>query len=99
MVYSKAYEAWKEIALIILNQAKYRLRIDFPIILECHFYVDNLRKRDLSAMYEGIQDCLVNAGVIADDNYTIVAGHDGSRIHYDKKNPRTEVFIRKIPIV
>jgi Holliday junction resolvase RusA-like endonuclease len=96
VVYSQAYESWKNDALRILGQFKYRLKINFPIILQCHFYVDNKKIRDLSNMYEGIADCLVSAGVLADDNCAIVSGHDGSRIFYDKRNPRTDITIYRL---
>lgn len=93
VVYSEAYESWKNDALRILSQYKYRLRIGFPIILQCHFYVDKRGRRDISALYEGIQDCMVTAGIILDDDCNIVIGHDGSRVYYDKRNPRIEVSI------
>lgn len=35
-------------------------------------------------------------GVIKDDNSRIVAGHDGSRVLYDKENPRVEITITPI---
>ena len=44
-------------------------------------------------MLEAIDDIMVRVGLLADDNYTIVQSHDGSRILHDKENPRTEVYI------
>lgn len=38
-------------------------------------------------------DILVEAGLILDDNYKILAAHDGSRVLVDKSNPRTEIEI------
>jgi hypothetical protein len=35
-------------------------------------------------------------GIIEDDNSQIVAGHDGSRVRYDKNNPRTEIEITEM---
>lgn len=40
-----------------------------------------------------MDDALVAAGVLADDNSQIIVSHDGSRVLYDKDNPRTEVTI------
>jgi hypothetical protein len=40
-----------------------------------------------------LHDILVKAKVLEDDNYKIVIGTDGSRVYYDKENPRTEVEI------
>jgi Holliday junction resolvase RusA-like endonuclease len=54
------------------------------------------RKCDLTNLLEAIDDVLVKAGVIEDDNYTIIASHDGSRVHYDKENPRTEIIITEV---
>lgn len=93
VIYSKAYQEWKNNILQILNQYKYKKKIAYPIILECHFYVKDLRIRDISALYEGIQDCMVSAQILVDDNCQIVIGHDGSRVFLDRKNPRTEVSI------
>jgi len=53
------------------------------------------RKCDLSNMLEALDDVLVKYGLLEDDNYTIVESHDGSRVLYDKENPRTEVYITK----
>lgn len=38
-------------------------------------------------------DLLVAYGIIEDDNSKIVASMDGSRVSYDKDNPRTEAEI------
>ena len=55
--------------------------------------MDSAVKVDLSALYEGIQDVLVELNVITDDNYTIVASHDGSGVFIDRDNPRMEIEI------
>jgi hypothetical protein len=47
-------------------------------------------------MLNCIDDVVVKAGLLKDDSYKIIAGHDGSRILYSKENPRTEVYITKI---
>ena len=39
---------------------------------------------------------MVTCGLLADDNRDIIAGTDGSRVYYDKENPRTEVEIAPI---
>ena len=55
--------------------------------------MDSDSKVDLSALYEGIQDELVKLEVLTDDNYTIVASHDGSGVFVDRVNPRMEIVI------
>lgn len=39
---------------------------------------------------------LVRAGVLKDDHSGIIVSHDGSRVLYDKDNPRTVLFIREM---
>jgi len=53
------------------------------------------RKCDLTNMLECIDDVMVKAGLLDDDNFNIIASHDGSRVLYDKSNPRTEVYIER----
>ena len=51
------------------------------------------RRVDLLNLLEATLDILVDARILEDDNSNIVGGHDGSRVLYDKENPRTEIFI------
>lgn len=67
--------------------------IDYPVNVECHFFMPTHRKCDLTNLLEAIDDIMVKAGLIADDNFTVIQSHDGSRVHYDKSNPRTVVCI------
>jgi len=69
------------------------LKIDTPVILLCNFFMQTKRRVDLSALYEGIQDVLVEKGYLADDHSGIVIGHDGSRAYLDRDNPRMEITI------
>lgn len=69
--------------------------IDYPINVKCLFYMPTHRKCDLTNMLEAIDDVLVKYKLIEDDNYTIIVSHDGSRVFYDKANPRTEIIIEK----
>ena len=70
--------------------------IDYPVNIKCLFYMKTRRKCDLTNLLEAIDDILTHYGVIADDNYCIVAAHDGSRVFVDKDNPRTEVVIEEV---
>lgn len=70
--------------------------IDFPVNIECRFYRSSYRRCDLTNLLEAIDDILVKYGVIADDNFKVVAGHDGSRVFVDKEHPRTEIFITRL---
>ena len=70
--------------------------IDFPVNVECHFYMATRRRVDLNNLLESATDLLVAAGVLEDDNSNIVVSHDGSRVHYDKEKPRTEIIISEV---
>ena len=90
---SKKYKEYESTAAWFLRR---RLNINEPVNVKCLFYMKNRQKCDLTNMLEAIDDILVKCGVLADDNYTIVQSHDGSRILHDKENPRTEVYIEYI---
>lgn len=60
------------------------------------FYRADRRRTDLVNLQNAVLDILVQAKILADDNYKIVVGMDGSRVYYDKDNPRTEITISPI---
>ncbi len=64
--------------------------------VRCVYYMATRRKVDLANLIEATCDILVKAGVLADDNSSIVAAHDGSRVDYDKQNPRVEIWIEEM---
>ena len=67
--------------------------INTPVNVKCLFYMPTRRKCDLTNLLEAIDDILVKTGVLADDNYTVIESHDGSRVYYDQDRPRTEIYI------
>ena len=89
---SKAYRDYEKNAPWFLTP-KPKKPIDYPINLQCLFYMPTHRKCDLVNMLECIQDVLVKAGVLVDDNFAVVESVDGSKVLYDKNNPRTEIYI------
>lgn len=92
---SSAFKAYQKGALMLIPAAA-RQRINYPVNVKATFYMPTRRACDLTNMLEALDDVLVDADVIADDNYNVVAGHDGSRVLYDKERPRTEVTITKL---
>lgn len=90
---SKKYKEYEQQALWFIPKNIY---IDYPVNIKCLFYMPTHRKCDLTNMLEAIDDVMVKAGLLADDNFTVIEGHDGSRVLYDKDNPRTEVYIEQI---
>lgn len=88
------YKEWHQSALEQLGiMKKPELPIDYPVNLRCKFFTKTNGRVDLSALYEGIQDVLVEIGVLADDNFKIVASHDGSGVEWSKFDPRMEITI------
>lgn len=76
--------------------SKYKLKIDYPINLKCVYYRKTKHRVDLTNLLAATCDILTDCGVIADDNCKIVVSHDGSRVDFDKENPRVEIEIEKI---
>lgn len=70
--------------------------IDGPVNVRYLFYMQTRRKVDLVNLEEAMDDILVGRGILKDDNASVIAGHDGSRVLYDKKNPRVEIEITDI---
>ena len=69
--------------------------IDYPINIECLYYMPTRRKVDITNLLSATHDILTKHNVIADDNMDIVVSVDGSRVFYDKENPRTEITISR----
>ena len=94
MLPSKSYKEFeKEVLNFIKAHPELKLHIDEPINLECHFYKDKNYKSDLVGYLQAIQDALVKAEVLVDDNTNIVATTDGSFVELDRNNPRVVVRI------
>lgn len=91
---SKKYKEYEQTALWYIP--KQRAPINMPVNVKCVFYMPTKRKCDLVNMQEAILDIMTKAGLLVDDNFTIVQSMDGSRVLYDKENPRTEVVIESI---
>lgn len=92
---SARYKKYEREAAGYLNPRPPR-PIECPINVKCLFYMPTRRLVDLTNLLEAVDDVLVNEGIIKDDNSRIVVAHDGSRVLYDKDNPRTEIYITKI---
>ena len=88
---SKAYKEFEESALWFIE----RVGIDYPVNVKAYFFMKTRRKVDLTNLLEALDDVLVKGGMLVDDNYQIIASHDGSRVFFDKDNPRIEVEIER----
>ena len=91
---SKQYKTYERDSLWFIP--KLTKPIDYAVNIKCLFYMQTKRKVDLTNLLEAIDDIMVKSGLLADDNFTIIQSHDGSRVLYDKQNPRTEVYISMV---
>lgn len=69
------------------------LMIDCPVNIEAKYYIGKDSRVDISNLHSALHDILVHYKTIKDDDRTIVAGTDGSRVYVDHEYPRTEVII------
>lgn len=90
---SKKYKEYEKAAVRFIprNRTYY-----YPVNVKCLFYMPTRRRCDLTNMLEAIDDVMVKAKLLIDDSYNIIHSHDGSRVLYDKENPRTEVYIENV---
>lgn len=72
------------------------LGIDQPVNVAAKFYMPTRRRVDLTNLNEALHDILVNYGILTDDNAKIIVSTDGSRVYWDKENPRIEVIITAV---
>lgn len=89
---SKQYKAYEKQAIWYLRPTPEK-PIGQPVNVRMEFYMPTRRRVDMVNLQESCLDVLVEAGILEDDNCNIVAGMDGSRVYYDKSNPRTEIII------
>ena len=90
---SKQYKEYERDAMWFIPRPEQP--IDTPVNVKCTFYMPTRRKVDLTNLLEAVDDIMVKAGLLKDDHSGIVVSHDGSRVLYDKENPRTEVEIEE----
>lgn len=91
IVPSKVYKAYEKACGPYLEP----LGIDYPVNVKATYFMPTHRRVDLVNLHEALHDILVTHGVLADDNCRIIVSTDGSRVSYDKDNPRTEVEIER----
>jgi Holliday junction resolvase RusA-like endonuclease len=66
--------------------------------LKAIFYREANYKSDLVNYMQALQDVLVKAGILEDDNVKVVYSIDGSRVLTDKHYPRIDVEIERVAI-
>lgn len=92
---SKAYKEYVNDCIFLVRETDKKLAMPIwgSVNVKGIFYMAKRRKVDLPNLIECLCDVLVTFGVLGDDDCTIVVSNDGSRVLYDKVNPRTEVYI------
>lgn len=95
LIQSQNYIDFAELAKPQLLQQYKDNAIDYAVNVKLIYYRADNRRTDLVNLQNATLDILVDANVLADDNYKIVASTDGSRVYVDKDNPRTEIYISK----
>lgn len=97
LIPSKQYKQFEKDCLPYLNRVKNAAGIiNFPVNVQCVFFTEAKRKIDLPNLLNAVDDAMVKSGLIVDDNRDIIAAHDGSRVFYDKFNPRIEIIITEL---
>ena len=95
LIPSKAYETYSEACMWQINTQYKGEPIKDKVNIKCLYYMPTRHRVDLLNLMSATMDILVDAEVLEDDNSKIVVSHDGSRVFYDKENPRVEVYIEK----
>ncbi len=94
---SEANEVFEKESLQYFAHVKNQIgTINYPINVKAIFYRDTMRRVDLTNSCEALDDAMVHAELLIDDNRDIIAGHDGSRVYHDKVNPRIEIEITEL---
>lgn len=100
LIQSKSFLEYESDAIEQLEEIKKKNKIskpiNQPINIKCIYYRGDKRRCDLLNLLNATADILVDAGIIEDDNYNILVSADGSRVFYDKENPRTEIEIKEV---
>ena len=89
---SAAYKAYERDCLRQIT-GMHRVGLSEPVNLKAVYYMPTKRRVDLVNLLEATNDILVHAGVLTDDHSGVIVSHDGSRVRYDKHNPRAEITI------
>lgn len=92
---SKQHDAYKAKAGRFLHP-KPDEPISCPVQVKYLFYMQTRRIVDKSGLMQAADDLLVESGILEDDNSRILVSHDGTRVLYDKENPRTEIYITEM---
>lgn len=95
MIQAKRYKQYESDAGYFIPDSL-RRNINYPVNVKAIYYMPTRCRVDLCNLHAALHDILVKYEVLEDDNCKILVSTDGSRVEYDKENPRTEVEITEI---
>jgi len=92
---SDNYKKWHEPAIIQLNAQKTLVNWNYPVRVSMKFYRESKRRWDYNNISQAILDCLVETGIIIDDDaehcIPVFIGYE-----IDKERPRCEIIIEEV---
>lgn len=90
---SKAYTQYERACKEFLPKCN---TISEPSNIKCVYYMRTRGRIDLTNLLSATMDTLVHHKIILDDNRNVAVSHDGSRVFWDKENPRCEIEITPV---
>ena len=84
---------WQDSALLQLK-SKYKGQFDNKVTIAYHFYVKDNRRRDIDNLVASVNDVLVKAGLVSDDDWKHLA-IGGADAEVDKDNPRVVLYVEE----
>lgn len=93
---SPQYKSYEEECGWYIKQQYKGKPIDYPVSVKSLYYMPTKGRVDISNLLEATHDVLVKYSVLKDDNSKIITSVDGSRVLYDNKNPRAEIYIEQV---
>lgn len=90
---SQKYKEYEARAMLYMPRLK--TPISDPVNVRCVYFMESHRRVDLTNLLEATSDILVRYGILEDDNSNILWSVDGSRVMYDKSDPRVEIEITR----
>ncbi len=101
IVLTKKYKEWEKSVVdqLWIQRMQYQasyvgpwVPIDEPVEVTFEFFLQDKKKYDLSNLYQGMEDALVDAQILKDDS--LIESHDGSRKYPGCPPPRVLITIR-----
>lgn len=79
LIPSKQYKEFEKECLLLIP-SKYKKKIDYPVNIKAIFYMPTRRRVDITNLLSALDDMLVKAEVIKDDNREIVRSDMMARV-------------------